>query len=512
MVIQYDPGTDSWSSWFGILTKVPSASQEAITTLSELQKRVQQGFNTDNYDSFIQDSNLADKSLIAFLKDTEYGTKDLASYQEYLKNTASATSLFETITKKAGSVVKSFGATLANMALMYVATFVAGKVIEFIDNTVHASEKAQEAIEGYRSEYEEASSQIDSMNSELESTQEKIDDLQSKGVLTFTDKEELQNLKEQNDELERSIKLEEKKKEEATNKAIAKFRGNQEKFFDDSDKHIKALQDNNRYYERQKKNLREQYDAGLLSEEDYNTRIAYMDEKNAKYRQDILNDITKLQDAKQDLLNKYGTDDSSQYTVDDKDLYNKIVTQLQDAYKQVYDDNEYNKIVIEPIFDTDKFKDLYGELLKYLATGNPTDLKSLELRFGKDIITALRNACENAGIDFDEMIGDMSENAQNNIDKIAPMSNRSKNGRGGNSSQNKISSELRSYIYNDLSDEDRTLLLTAEIPDDVKFKTTKDIDNFIASLNEEAGNTPIEFKSFKKYFLNHCIFCFLNIL
>ena len=36
------------------------------------------------FDTFIKQNNLADESLIKFIQDTKYSTKDLANYQQYL--------------------------------------------------------------------------------------------------------------------------------------------------------------------------------------------------------------------------------------------------------------------------------------------------------------------------------------------------------------------------------------------------------------------------------------------
>ena len=60
------------------------------------------------------------------------------------------------------------------------------------------------------SDYESTKSEIDSLNTELETTQGKIEELSNKGPLTITEQEELQKLQQENDELERQIKLKEK--------------------------------------------------------------------------------------------------------------------------------------------------------------------------------------------------------------------------------------------------------------------------------------------------------------
>lgn len=93
------------------------------------------------------------------------------------------------------------------------------------------------------------------------------------------------------------------------------------------------------------------------------------------------------------------------------------------------------------------------------------------------------------------MIEDMYSNSQSKLDQIAPMIE-TPNG-AEDAKQNQVSKKIRDYIQNDLSEEDRTILLNAEIPDDVKFKTKQDVDNFIDSLNKESNETPISPTSFE---------------
>ncbi len=99
--------------------KIPKASNEAKKALDDIQKKLSEGFVLDNYDDFIKSNNLADESLISFLKDTNYSKKDLASYQQYLKDTGKAATTFASFTKKASSAIKSLGAALASMAAMW---------------------------------------------------------------------------------------------------------------------------------------------------------------------------------------------------------------------------------------------------------------------------------------------------------------------------------------------------------------------------------------------------------
>ncbi len=388
----------------------------------------------------------------------------------------------------------TIGAKAANIAMKALAvagniafTLLLNVAIKKIDGYVNRVKYAKEEIEKSRSEYDDTTSSIESMNDELESTQEKIDDLQSKGALTFTDKAELENLKDQNEELERNIKLQEKKKQLKIDEVVSKYNTKKDDLgakFDSSVDDLSASKELLEYRElKAKQHPESEYYQELL--EKAKTQVA----KNEK---EVLSQIEDFEQYRQNIIDKYGTTDISKYDKVDQESYKDIIKKLQNAYSQVYDKAEYNKNVIEPIFDDDAFSGLEDKLLSYFAKGGSTNFSKLENVFGENIITALKNACESAGIDFEDMINDMSDNAQNNLDKIAP-----KNG-NPNSAYEAKQNSIRDYILNDLSVKDRTLLLSAEIPDDVKFETEKDVDDFISSLNEKVNDNPIEYKSFKQ--------------
>jgi len=79
--------------------------------------------------------------------------------------------------------------------------------VGIIDLLTTSVEEHREQLSGLKSEYSEIKSELDGVNSELESTQNKIKDLESKGTLTFTEAEELENLRKQNNELKRQNDL-----------------------------------------------------------------------------------------------------------------------------------------------------------------------------------------------------------------------------------------------------------------------------------------------------------------
>ncbi len=111
--------------------------------------------------------NLADEPLIAFLKDAKYGKKDLANYQEYLNKAQGGLSGFSSAIKKAKGVLKSFGATMASMAINWAIGELIGLAIEAIDEHINANEKYLEQQKEIISKGKEAQETIASIKSDF---------------------------------------------------------------------------------------------------------------------------------------------------------------------------------------------------------------------------------------------------------------------------------------------------------------------------------------------------------
>ena len=137
LAVQYNSENNSWNTWLDIFkNKIPKVSNEAKNTFVKLKEQLEQGISVDNWDKWINKNNLADKSLIDFLKDANYSAKDLANYQQYLIDTGKSTSAFTSFTKKAGAALKSFGAAMSSMAITWAIGEVIGLIAKGIDNIV----------------------------------------------------------------------------------------------------------------------------------------------------------------------------------------------------------------------------------------------------------------------------------------------------------------------------------------------------------------------------------------
>lgn len=147
---------------------------------------------TGGFDSFVNSSKLADKSLIAFLKNADYGTKNLANYQKYLNETGKKTSVFSQFTTTAINGLKSFGTSLASAGISSLIDMGISAAIEGLDYLIHYEEIQEKAFEDAKKGTAETANSITALKSEISDTSSKAASLSSEfaslvqGVNPFT--------------------------------------------------------------------------------------------------------------------------------------------------------------------------------------------------------------------------------------------------------------------------------------------------------------------------------------
>jgi len=163
---------------------------------------------------------VTDDSLKKFLttEDEAYKTKDLATYTKYL-NDHNKTLDLATLKTKAWAFAKNMAVNAAIGLAMYGVNL----LIKQFDKWIVTTEESREALANLKSECQTIESDLKATNDELEVTRQRMDELEGKGTLTFTEKEEYDNLVKQNNELQRTIdllKLEQKEKNKEKNKTF----------------------------------------------------------------------------------------------------------------------------------------------------------------------------------------------------------------------------------------------------------------------------------------------------
>ena len=137
-----------------------------------------------------------------------------------------------------GTALKVLGAIIDKHPILLAATIILGLASAVVKAT-GAFEDLGDKLATLKSEFSSNENEINSLNKELETTQKRIKELEGKGKLSFTEQEELDSLKRENFERERSIRLLEaqnKAKQEEINKtfvgAFEKDYGTKGEYFD----------------------------------------------------------------------------------------------------------------------------------------------------------------------------------------------------------------------------------------------------------------------------------------
>lgn len=196
MAVQYNSKNNAWGGFIIDTYKakkgIIEVSEEATKLFDkykdkDLSNAMDQIMSHGTFDNFIEKNKLADETLISFLKDTEYSEKTLENYQLYLKNSANGLTLFQRAGKAAGSAIKTLGATLANMALVWVIS----EAVSMIYSLVTASNRLQESAAKFGDEFASASSDIDNYKSKIAELHETIDSSTASYEETYSAREEL---------------------------------------------------------------------------------------------------------------------------------------------------------------------------------------------------------------------------------------------------------------------------------------------------------------------------------
>ena len=122
---------------------------------------------------------------------------------------------FDVLTASIWATIKAFGAFLVTNPVGWV-ILLTGAIIgvsAIMNKLIKTHEDYVQEIEESSDKINEIKDNITNLNKELEETREKIFDLEHADKLSFTEQAELDRLKKQNAELERTIALEERKKE-----------------------------------------------------------------------------------------------------------------------------------------------------------------------------------------------------------------------------------------------------------------------------------------------------------
>ena len=245
------------------------------------------------------------------------------------------------------------------------------------------TENLTKRLENLKSELQDVQSEIDSLNSELETTQDRMAELLAMESLSFTEKEELDNLRKQNDELQRRLDLldlEQKQKQQKTTNNFVDL--------------MEQSVNKDRYDSLGK---REWYDKlfAFVSDEPTMSADAYLQQQFESYEHAVnvengtekrlLGEQSSSQYAKRinELLKKWTTAaDGLEYGENQEaNEWLDYVYNLEDKWAIIQGGTNAKSNAINRIFNKKEFEDVSKEIEelaeKYKATGDETILEQI---------------------------------------------------------------------------------------------------------------------------------------
>lgn len=148
----------------------------------------------------------ASQSARDFANSNDLSSESVARFVQGQQQTIGAMQKTTLASKAAAAGMGLLNAAMTGLVVAGV-SFAISSVVQWIDDFIHKQDIAAEKVQQFANEFESLQTELQSLQSELDGVNQRIEELQSKGTLTFAEADELQRLREQNAELQRSIEL-----------------------------------------------------------------------------------------------------------------------------------------------------------------------------------------------------------------------------------------------------------------------------------------------------------------
>lgn len=208
-------GSQVGSGWFGSIFGNPQKQEikAATNAVKEFHQAFQNGTMTaDKYNSVLNHSNSIVRNYAQAIKmgATESDAYNAATgrLNAQLKQTGVSGKL-AAVGLKAAQIGVQMLNTAISMGISLLVSWGLSKLIEVISSAVNYTKNLNKRVKDLNSEYKSITSEIESLNGQLADTQAKIVALEKLPKLSLLQKEELEELKKYNDELERQRKARE---------------------------------------------------------------------------------------------------------------------------------------------------------------------------------------------------------------------------------------------------------------------------------------------------------------
>lgn len=411
MIVKFD------SDKTGAFKSLINNFKESKKFLDEVKKFQTQSEKINFMENFIpSDSNGAFVDYITAVDSAQWSLQGFIKYSLSAKNASSL--LSKALVGVAGSAKKLLSVFI-NAAIWFVVEKAIEGIVSLIQNAVKSQAKLDEAAQKAAENIDNTKKSLSDAKDELTEINNKIDALLSKDALTFVEEKDLQNLREQKALLEDELNLKQKILEEDNQKYLNKKEAAYDKAkkdydkddFYDTDIPLSAVIGNaivtndqavlSTYYNEIKAGLEELKGSGIFDNaffEDANKKLEEALDYRKKFYSDYLTDIAT----------EVGTSNP---------VYKKIKADYIDFLKEIGD----SATLATYMNSTEGFDNAYKAAADKIKSGDIKTADELKKAIGDNLFKIFKEACDNVGIEVDDMIGniyaDLTENL--NSDYIA---------------------------------------------------------------------------------------------
>lgn len=401
----------------GIFQIYISNIREAIQFFKEakgLSSAAEKAKLIDDFDFSDQSESLV--NYVTAIDSAQWSLQGFIKYSLSAKNSSSL--LSKALVGVAGSAKKLLSVFI-NAAIWFVVEKAIEGIVSLIQNAVKSQAKLDEAAQKAAENIDNTKASLSDAKDELTEINNKIDALLSKDALTFVEEKDLQNLREQKSLLEDELNLKQKILEEDNQKYLNKKEAAYDKAkkdydkgdFYDTDIPLSAVIGNvidtndqavlSTYYNEIKAGLEELKGSGIFDNaffEDANKKLEEALNYRKKFYSDYLTEIAA----------EVGTSNP---------VYEKIKADYIDFLKEIGD----SATLATYMNSTEGFDNAYKAAADKIKSGDIKTADELKKAIGDNLFQIFKEACDNVGIEVDDMIGniyaDLTENL--NSDYIA---------------------------------------------------------------------------------------------
>ena len=314
-----------------------------------------------------------------------------------------------------------------------IASVLVGVIIPVIGTFITSSEEAAEAIEEATNAVQEAESEISSLSSELENVRSQIEEIQNLGTLSFTDQEELANLREQEAILERQLAIQERQLEIAERNRAITARDNVDKAYSEL---LESRPEQTSTYMPGVTPAGE----GVNAEQWYDyTTSRYTDKTPQEQIDEDYQFYQSLLEKEAELRAQYNAEWADEYNSYENDIMQTIqsmydgiiqldeqwitehLNQLEETRSRFFTEGEIGEFYYSPALDNSSFDGIRQQLYDMLSEGDVENILNSGL-----ITSEIEQILNEAGISVESFLAWLNNQVDNVYDNVSNLAGATK--------------------------------------------------------------------------------------